>query len=65
MTRSSVLSVHDSKVAMSESNKKSKPGIYGSREAGKTSSTEISGPSASPAHSQAESGLGWAVGREE
>lgn len=64
MTRSSALSVHDSKVAMSESNK-SKPGIYGSQEASKTSSTEVSSPSAPSAHSQAKSGLGWAAGRDE
>lgn len=60
MTRSSALSVHDSKVAMCESSKKSKPRIYGPREADKTSSTEVCGPSALSAHSQEESGLGWA-----
>lgn len=42
MTCSSALSVHDSKVAMRESNKKSKPRMYGPLETGKTSSTEVS-----------------------
>lgn len=63
MARSSALNVHDSKVAIRESSKRSKPRIYGPREAGKTSSIEVSGPSAPSTHSQADSGQGWAAGR--